>query len=297
MFCRAMFGMVLVLVGESACRVPSGDFVDKNRPAAGTTEAFTGETDLELRRRAEALLQGGKAQKALVLFDLILVPHPTDAYALYGRAQALALANQKDSAVGCLRQAIDAGFSDFARFATDPGILSLRGVAAFEAILLEYEVVLKEERQPDLAQIKRILAEPRLHRFLPRLLPRYHSGELTGATLPLLESPEPDLQRCAIIALLHQQADRAEIRAKVALRLASPAATLREAAAEYLLWHGIAEDRGGSRPSEGSRITTYWPQAGPPWSASKQEPNGRTRPLPVRRPFRRGRPGRRPCRC
>lgn len=201
------------------------------------------ETAAELHRRAFDLLRDGKPAKALELYDRILAGDPTDANALYQKALALALSGRKREAVGCLQQAIDAGFTELARLTQDPPMAELRSEEAFGAILREYDVVLKEERAPSLESIKRILAEPRFHRFLPRLLPRYRPAELTGDTLQLLGSPDPRLVRAAVVSLLHQNADDPTIRARVAGLLGSPQAEVREAAAEYFLWQGSEEDR------------------------------------------------------
>jgi len=75
----------------------------------------------------------------------------------------------------------------------------------------------------------------------PRL-PRYHFSGLTSNTVALLESTNPAVRRTGVIALIHQNATLPAIRAQVAARLADDDPTVREAAAEYLIWHGTGEE-------------------------------------------------------
>jgi len=75
----------------------------------------------------------------------------------------------------------------------------------------------------------------------PRL-PRYHSAALTSNTVALLGSAIPAVRRTGVIALIHQNATFPAIRARVAALLADDEASVREAAAEYMVWHGTGEE-------------------------------------------------------
>jgi len=197
----------------------------------------------ELYRRAYTAFEARKYQDAIKLYDRILAIRPGDSYSLFFKANALVFTGRKAEAAACVKQAIDAGFSDLARLTVEPGMLALRGEPAFDAILRDFDAVVNEDRAPALENIKRVLAEPRFHRFLPQMLPRYRSREVTGDTLVLLESGDRPLERTAIVSLLHQNADDRATRARIASRLGSSSAEIREAAAEYFVWHGITDDR------------------------------------------------------
>ena len=97
---------------------------------------------------------------------------------------------------------------------------------------------LAEQHTPDLARMKEVLARPEFHKVMDRYLPRYYSPELTAETLKLLEGAEAAVRRAGIIALVHQNAAAPEVRARLAGLLADGDADVREAAGEYLLWHG-----------------------------------------------------------
>lgn len=206
--------------------------------------AVSGQQRLDAPRvRARDLIRSKAYAEAVGVLDGILANDPGNADVLYDKSRALALMGRRAVAVACVRQAVDAGFIDVARLTRDPGVRELAGDPDFDAILKDYDAILQEERAPSLEHARRILAEPRLHRAVPRYLPRYQTSALTLETLRLLDSPDPRLQRAAVIGLLHQNANGAPIRARVAALLAAPSAAIREAAAEYFLWHGTAAER------------------------------------------------------
>jgi murein DD-endopeptidase MepM/ murein hydrolase activator NlpD len=205
--------------------------------------APSGQRRLDDPGRASDLIRSKAYAEAVTALDRVLANDPGNVDALYDKGRALALMGRGAAAVACVRQAIDAGLVDLARLTRDPGIRDLAGDPDFDKILRDYDPVLQEDRAPSLENVKRMLAEPRLQRAVPTYLPRYHAPALTPATLRLLDSPDPRLQRAAVIGLLHQNANEAPVRARVAALLAVPSATIREAAAEYLLWHGTPAER------------------------------------------------------
>ena len=242
-------GILLAAVSETGCRTTPRTVEIRVRPEARAAsgpqaDATREETSAELHGRANDLLRAGNYSKALELYDRVLASRPRDANALVNKAIALSFSNRKAEAGACLQQAIDAGFTDLGRLARLLETLKLRHDEAFDAVLREYDVVLAEDRAPALENVERLLAEPRLHPFLVHVLPRYRSSQLTGGTLSLLESSEPRLKRAAVISLLHQNANEATTRATIAGLTSSQSAEIREAVAEYFLWHGREEDRG-----------------------------------------------------
>lgn len=244
-----MVGVMLAVICQSHCTSPSTAAREQARTvsAAPGQPGSTGagqEMAAERRGRAFALLRAKKYPEALECFDLVLASNPGDAGIHYGKANVLALMGRKAAAVDSLRQALAAGFTEVVRLIQDPGMLELRGEAAFQAILAAFEVVLAEEQAPRLENIQRILAEPRFHPFIPRLLPRYCSRDLTEKTRSLLENQDSRLVRVAIVSLLHQNADDETTRSRIQALLSSADVEVREVAAEYFLWHGGESDRG-----------------------------------------------------
>jgi murein DD-endopeptidase MepM/ murein hydrolase activator NlpD len=196
-----------------------------------------------LRGRAFNYLEAGKYAEAARAFDQVLAGAPRDAGAFFGRALALARSGRRSEAAESLREAIAAGFTEIGHLVRDPALAGLRGEPAYDAVLSEYGPVIEEQRAPSLATITRLLAESRFQPFMPRLLPRHRSPDLTPATLALLDSPTVALQCAAIVGLTHQNANAAPVRARVAGLLASATARVRNAAAEYLVWHGTTAER------------------------------------------------------
>ena len=79
---------------------------------------------------------------------------------------------------------------------------------------------------------------PQFQKVAERYLPRYSAPELTPVTLGLLAGEDLSARRAAVISLIHQNDASAETRARVAGLLADASPVMREAAGEYLLWHG-----------------------------------------------------------
>ena len=223
-------------VGEARSRGGSAQ-------AAARPPAASQQTAEELRWRAFRLLRAGRPQDAIELFNRVLADSPADADALFGKAAALARTGRRAEAAAAVRQAFESGFDMPISLTRDPDIKGLRGEGAYDALVRQLAPVLAEEEAPSVLNVKRLFDDPRFERYLLRRLPRYRSSELTGRTLDLLGRGDPPAQRAAVIALLHQNANDAATRTRVAALLSSPSADVREAAAEYFLWHGRTEDR------------------------------------------------------
>ena len=101
-----------------------------------------------------------------------------------------------------------------------------------------------ERSEPDtsLKRIRRILADPVARKSALSLLSHYFNPELTPLTLPLITQGNADEKCIAIVALIQQGADGADVRKAMLALLASPDADVREAAAEYFTWLGRNDD-------------------------------------------------------
>ena len=91
---------------------------------------------------------------------------------------------------------------------------------------------------PDAARMARALARSGMWKYLDRCLPRYHSPSLTPRTRAMMDRAAIEQKITAICALIHQQDNSPQTRAKIAKRLRLGAPRLRTMAAEYLRWHG-----------------------------------------------------------
>ncbi len=110
------------------------------------------------------------------------------------------------------------------------------------AAVAAFAMVLVETAQPDLERMARCVAAQAPRRVLLRFLPRYYAEELRCATRALLELPDPDLRRVAIIALAEQCDDSVEARRGIVAQLGDNRAQVREAAAEYLVRFGTRSE-------------------------------------------------------
>ena len=120
---------------------------------------------------------------------------------------------------------------------------------------------LAEQKQPDVQRLKKMMAIPDFHKVMERYLPRYYSPELTAATLLLLDSPDQTARRAAIVGLVQQNAAAPEVRSRLAGLLGDAGADIREASAEYLLWHGTAGELPGLEKAIEVEKDAYAPAA------------------------------------
>jgi murein DD-endopeptidase MepM/ murein hydrolase activator NlpD len=219
--------VVAVVLLCVALRAASGES-SKPKPEAGRAN----------HAQAIALLRAKDYAKALRAYDDILAADPQDKIALYNAACAYALMERKAEAIAHLEKSIDAGYTGILHLARDPDLKCLRKEAGYKAILARFAAPLKEGRSPGVANIRKILEEPKFRKFIPAYLPRYYSPELTPLTARLLEHKDAPLRRAAVISLLQQNAVAEKLRARIAGLLGDASADVREVAGEYLLWHG-----------------------------------------------------------
>jgi hypothetical protein len=99
-----------------------------------------------------------------------------------------------------------------------------------------------EAEAPDLARVRRRLADPTYRPVLAKHLARYHDPSLTEATLDMLDSPEIRVVVGGLSGLINQNADAPAVRARVAELYRHDDGAVREMAAEYMAWHGDATD-------------------------------------------------------
>ncbi len=221
--------LVLSVLACAATGSPAGERA-KSDPQAGRAD----------HTRAITLLRGKKFEESLKVYGGILASDPKDKLALYNSACAYALMGRKTEALDYLQRSIDAGFLRIEHIVRDPDLKSLRKEKGYKAILKKFDAPLREGRSPGPGSIRRILKEPRFHRFIPAYLPRHYSPELTPATAGLLDHKDAALRRAAVVSLIHQNAASKKIRGRVGGLLGDPDPEVREAAGEYLSWHGTA---------------------------------------------------------
>lgn len=100
-----------------------------------------------------------------------------------------------------------------------------------------------EQVHPDPERVAQALAAPHLRPRQARYLSSYYRSALATHTRRLLSSADPELVRGALIGLVHHD-DHGEGSIPAVLEcLRHPQAQCREAAAEYLAWHGNAAER------------------------------------------------------
>lgn len=107
---------------------------------------------------------------------------------------------------------------------------------------LVFEVADKHHPDASLKRINRLLAEPRHHSAILSRLSHFRSQSLTSLTLPLLDSPNKDAVRTAVVALITQLAGEESSRSKIRALLGSTDADIRDIAAEYFTWLGKQPD-------------------------------------------------------
>jgi len=123
------------------------------------------------------------------------------------------------------------------------GLLQATAVGSDVALsALVFEMVDKHHPDPSLKRIKRLLADPKHHTAILTRLSHYRDPSLTPLTLPLLDSPNKDVARTAVVALITQLANDDATRAKVRGLLGSTDPDTRDIAAEYFAWLGQKSD-------------------------------------------------------
>lgn len=95
---------------------------------------------------------------------------------------------------------------------------------------------------PDLQRTRWALERPQLRERAARYLARYYSPALHAVTRALLADESPELVRAALIALIHQHDRSGETRRAVLRHLGHVHPACRDAAAEYLAWHGTSRE-------------------------------------------------------
>jgi len=95
---------------------------------------------------------------------------------------------------------------------------------------------------PDLERTRNALEIPHLRPRAAKYLARYYSQALLPGTRRLIAEDDPEIIRAGLVALIHQcdRSKETHQRALATLEHAHPAC--RDAAAEFLAWHGTPED-------------------------------------------------------
>ncbi|CAK0744768.1 Peptidase_M23 domain-containing protein [Azospirillaceae bacterium] len=103
-----------------------------------------------------------------------------------------------------------------------------------------------ESENPDMARTQTLLQQPALHPVLARHLPRYQAPILADSVSALADSSrsfsDPTLAAAGLAALIHINDDRPQTRSIATHHLRHAAPEVRSMAAEYLTWHGTAEE-------------------------------------------------------
>lgn len=87
----------------------------------------------------ELYTRAGRFRDGLEVDERLTTLAPSDAVVWYNLACSQALLEQRDAALGSLRQAIDLGYDDLELLRTDRDLDNLRGRAAFTRMLEELE--------------------------------------------------------------------------------------------------------------------------------------------------------------
>ena len=95
---------------------------------------------------------------------------------------------------------------------------------------------------PDAGRALAVFAVPHLRWRLARRLPRYYTRTLAAGTRTLIAEADADVARAGIVALIHHDDGDPAGHALVSQRLTCDEPKLREAAGEFLAWHGCRED-------------------------------------------------------
>lgn len=119
-----------------------------------------------------------------------------------------------------------------------------------------FELIEKYRPDATLKRLRRMLGDAKARSSTLPVLSHYFAPDLTPLTLPLLEGTAAE-KRTAIVALLEQTADGADVRKRVAALLSSPDADVRETAAEYFEWLGASEDLDAIRAARKTESDLY----------------------------------------
>jgi len=108
------------------------------KPAAATFERGLKKNPSHIRMRrvlAETLIRLDRGAEAIPHLERIVAEDPKDAVSRYNLACMLAKDGRADAALEALRNALDAGYSDWDQLTGDPDLASLRDRAEFRALL------------------------------------------------------------------------------------------------------------------------------------------------------------------
>lgn len=95
---------------------------------------------------------------------------------------------------------------------------------------------------PDVERAQALFRVPHLRWRLARRLPRYYTRTLAAGTRTLIAESDVDVARAGIVALIHHDDGDPAGHALICKRLNGGEPKLREAAAEFLAWHGRTKD-------------------------------------------------------
>jgi murein DD-endopeptidase MepM/ murein hydrolase activator NlpD len=111
-----------------------------------------------------------------------------------------------------------------------------------ETAAMVFDVVDRQLPDPTLKRITRLLESPDYRSAVFLRLSHYLSPALTPDTLKLLDDDSPEAQRAGMLGLISQLASADEVRQRIQPFLKHDSADLREIAAEYFTWLGVASD-------------------------------------------------------
>lgn len=114
-----------------------------------------------------------------------------------------------------------------------------------------------EGEGPDLPRMLRFMRTPGMWDHVWKYLPRYYAPALTPMTLRMMTGARLGPALAAAVALIHQQKRSAAIRQGMAGLLLQQFPMIREAAAEYLLWHGSPSEAAALRAAHEHESDAY----------------------------------------
>ncbi len=222
------------------------DLLVRRRVEAATAELkyLGGAATARLCRHLEA---ADFARRSIALYGL---QHCWTATAVEPVAALLAGDDEELRKMAAIALVRGEGFDALAHFSRPLLDDPRTGVAGFALQNLEGEA-------PDLARTRRLLPERRFWPHLRKHLLRYRSADLTADTLAMMAAGDGSESRAAMAALIHQNAAGAASREQITARLADNDPASREFAAEYLSWHGSADEQQALTAALGGETDPY----------------------------------------
>ncbi len=151
-------------------------------------------------------------------------------------------------AAACNNSTVNVMVKRLAGRADDPNLIIASAI---------FELIEKYKPDATLKRFRRMLSDAKARTATLPVLSHYFAPDLTPLTLPLLSSTNAAEKRAAVVALIQQNADGADVRKRLLAMLASTDADLRETLADYFTWLGRSEDLEALRAARKTETDLY----------------------------------------